>query len=343
MNENNLKTNDDPSNARDAMHKAKEKESQKSAAKAEPEREVFLTDQSISGEPFWKKSDSFLFISTGAALLAAFVFIAVIGFNISSLKDATTVNSNSAGALADTNSNPNGEKTAGAVSKTALPDGTEIVFSYIPAGNFVMGSSEYDNEKPVQTVNLSRDFWMGQTEVSQKQWKSLMGALPSECDYGSLKGDFLGEKKPVICVSWDEAQNFILKLNALNDGYKYRLPTEAEWEYAARAGARENLAADADSVAWYGRNAGGWIHNVGLVKPNAWNLYDMHGNVREWCQDWYGAYPGGTIADPAGVQTGTSRVIRGSWFGSLLLRYGARSSDAPTARNHNLGFRVVRQ
>lgn len=135
-----------------------------------------------------------------------------------------------------------GNLIAGTVRKTTLPGGVEMSFAYVPAGSFEMGSTQSDDEKPIHTVKISQGFWMQTTEVTQAHWKSVMGALPSKCDYGELNGSFLGDNKPIICVNWDDAQEFIKQMNLKNDGYKYRLPSEAEWEYAARSGTTGNYA-----------------------------------------------------------------------------------------------------
>lgn len=243
-----------------------------------------------------------------------------------------------------TNDNTTVNRTAGAISKATLAGGVEMSFAYIPAGEFQMGSNEQDDEKPIHTVKISQGFQMQTTEVTQAQWKAIMGALPSKCDYGSLSGNFLGDNKPIICVSWDDAQEFIRQLNLKNDGYKYRLPTEAEWEYAARAGTTGNYAGYLDSMAWYSANANGSTQNVATKQANAWGLYDMHGNVWEWVQDWYGSYPSGTVTDPTGASSGSDRVVRGGGWGDAAgnLRSANRNYNSPSARTYYLGFRVVR-
>jgi formylglycine-generating enzyme required for sulfatase activity len=176
-------------------------------------------------------------------------------------------------------------------------------FVLLEAGTFHMGSSDGDdNECPVHTVDISHSFYLGTYEVMQGQWEAVMGRNPSQ---------FPGRDHPVENVSWEEVQAFIGQLNAKEGGAKYRLPTEAQWEYAARAATVTAWSFGDDSrrlgeYAWYGENAGMQTHAVGQQQPNGWGLYDMHGNVWEWVQDWYGAdYPSGKVADPPGpLRTG---------------------------------------
>lgn len=176
------------------------------------------------------------------------------------------------------------EPKAGTVSKANLPNGAEMSFAYIPAGEFQMGSTDGEkDENPVHQVKISRGYWIGIYEVTQKQWQAVMGNNPSNFKK-------CGEQCPVENISWDDAQNFISKLNASKDGYNYRLPTEAEWEYAARAGTTTKYSfgnrGELKDYAIYTKITG--AQPVGQKLSNAWGLYDMHGNVYEWVQDWYG-------------------------------------------------------
>ncbi len=178
-----------------------------------------------------------------------------------------------------------------------------IKFVFIPAGEFMMGSATgLDNERPVHLVRISRSFEMGKYEVTQAQWEAVMGNNPSR---------FKGANLPVENVSWDDVQTFISALNSRNDGYVYRLPTEAEWEYTCRAGTTGDFAGNLDEMGWGYGNSGFQAHPVGQKKPNAWELYDMHGNAWELVQDWYGPYSKGEVTDPAGPSFGSYRVYRG--------------------------------
>ena len=215
-------------------------------------------------------------------------------------------------------------------------------FVLIPAGEFLMGSANGDkDERPVHTVRISQAFYLEKYEVTQGQWEAVMGTNPSQ-----FKGD---PKRPVEQVSWEDAQEFIRKLNAKEGGTKYRLPTEAEWEYAARAGSTTAYSFGDDvtqlgEYAWYDQNAGNTTHPVGQRKPNAWGLYDMHGNVWEWVQDWYGDYAAATVTDPQGSSSGSVRVIRGGgWFGNAGdCRAAYRSYAPPGDRIADCGLRLLR-
>lgn len=226
------------------------------------------------------------------------------------------------------------------IAGTLISNSLKMKFAYIPAGSFQMGGTQNDSEKPIHTVSISHGFYMGTTEVTQAQWVSVMWNNPSSfnnCD-----------NCPVENVSWEDVQAFIKKLNARGDG-KYRLPTEAEWEYAARAASTTKYSfgdgeGSLGSYAWYDANSGSTTHEVATKKPNAWGLYDMHGNVWEWMQDWYGDYSNGSATDPAGAVSGSDRVLRsGSWgVGAVSLRSACRNAYSPLIRDQFLGFRLVR-
>ena len=214
-----------------------------------------------------------------------------------------------------------------------------VEFALVPAGSFQMGSENgLSYLQPMHRVNIARPFYMGRHEVTQAQWQRVMGSNPSR---------FRGDNLPVEQVSWNDAQEFIRRLNALNDGYTYRLPSEAEWEYACRAGTTGDYAGNIDSMAWYGNNSGSATHSVGQKQPNAFGLYDMHGNVWEWYEDEYvEGYRGAPADGSARVsESGLawSRVLRGgSWNNfAAYLRSAARRSGHLGDHDSDIGFRVV--
>jgi formylglycine-generating enzyme required for sulfatase activity len=214
----------------------------------------------------------------------------------------------------------------------------------VEGGTFMMGcTSEQgqdcsDNENPVHQVTIS-SYYIGKFEVTQSLWQAVMGSNPS---------NFKGSNLPVENVSWDDIQTFIRKLNSLT-GHTYRLPTEAEWEYAARGGNKSNGytysgSNNLDQVAWYSDNSGSTTHSVGTKQPNELGIYDMSGNVWEWCQDWYGAYTSGSQTNPTGASSSSIRVLRGgSWYSNARsCRVSRRGSDDPGGRYINDGFRLFR-
>ena len=238
-----------------------------------------------------------------------------------------------------------GTATAGRIEPAAPQAGESRVFDgiefvWVPAGEFRMGSTSAEadsDERPVTRVRISRGYWLGKYEVTQAEWQAVMGGNPSSFDE-------CGPDCPVERVSWNDAQGFIRRLNSRSGGSRYRLPTEAEWEYAARAGTSGDRYGNLDAIAWYDRNSGYRTHPVGRKAPNAWGLHDMLGNVWEWVEDWKGPYSGGSVTDPRGPGSGSSRVYRGcSW--ALPASY-CRASDrrlvSPGDRFFVLGFRLLR-
>jgi formylglycine-generating enzyme required for sulfatase activity len=199
------------------------------------------------------------------------------------------------------------------------------------------------------------DFWIGRYEVTQAQWRAVMGSLPP--NMADLGSEFKGDDLPVVNVSWDEAQEFIKKLNARLNNANYRLPREAEWEFAARAGKSTpfgfgaTITPELENYWWdnpYG-NAPQQRHlghpvKVGKYVPNPFGLFDMHGNVWEWCEDWYGPYPSAEATDPTGPSGGSSRVHRGGGWSTRAVncRSADRSRYSPGFRVVYLGFRLLR-
>jgi formylglycine-generating enzyme required for sulfatase activity len=229
-------------------------------------------------------------------------------------------------------------------SQAAYTDAIAGTFVFVQGGSFDMGCPTVqqgcaDRDKPAHQVTLN-SFYIGQYEVTQAQWRELMGSNPSR---------FSGcDQCPVENVSWDDVQTFLKRLNALS-GQNYRLPTEAEWEFAARGGNRSNGYQYAGGhslteVGWYLENSGGKTHAVGGKSPNELGLYDMSGNVLEWCQDWFGNYPSSAQTNPKGPATGTHRFRRGgSWVSeSGYCRVSRRYYDLPDYRNFYLGFRLAK-
>ena len=216
-------------------------------------------------------------------------------------------------------------------------------FIWIAPGGFLMGSPADEEgrfgDELQHEVRISEGFWMGKYEVTQGEWESVMGANPSafkDC----------GPRCPVEQVSWFDAEEFIRRLNGRESGkgHRYRLPTEAEWEYAARAGTTGARYGELGEIAWYDENSGDRTHPVGQKQANAWDLHDMLGNVWEWTGDWYGEYPPGSVTDPQGSSSGSARVFRGgSWnYRARGVRSAYRNNFSPGYRDSHIGFRLVR-
>ena len=237
--------------------------------------------------------------------------------------------------------------------KEKITNSLGMEFVLIRPGQFMMGSPKdepgrYAGETQ-RKVTLTSPFYLQTTEVTQAQWKELMDKNPS-----SEKG--CGINCPVEMVSWDDVQEYIKKLNENEGTDKYRLPTEAEWEYACRAGTSTafpsgkiteldcELDPNLDPIGWYCYNSGNIIHPVAQKKPNVWGLYDMIGNVQEWCQDQFGPYPSGEVTDPKGPAAGTYRVMRGGTCYSPArdCRCASRFGSPPHYRFRHIGFRLYR-
>jgi len=223
-----------------------------------------------------------------------------------------------------------------------LGGGITMKLVRIPVGKFVMGSpvteKDHGYDEVQHEVTISKPFYMGVTEVTQAQYYAVMGTNPSH---------FEGEANPVESVFWNDAAEFCKKLSE-KTRQAIRLPTEAEWEYACRAGTTtafsfgDDVSAIGD-YAWYGANTHLTTHPVGQKKPNAWGLYDMHGNVWEWCANWYGDYPNGAVTDPQGAASGTYRVLRGGAgnSGPGVCRSAYRGHYSPGSPDYLFGLRVV--
>jgi uncharacterized protein (TIGR02996 family) len=231
-----------------------------------------------------------------------------------------------------------------------LPGGVPLVGSFVPPGSFLMGGTEYDEEKPVHRVTLTTGLFMGVHPVTQTQWKAVMGTAPSF---------FKGPNRPVEQVSWDQCQYFCAKLTAhLSGRGAVGLPTEAQWEWACRAGTTTHFhfgdvpSTDrvnyAGSYTWNGSKKGKYREqttDVGSFVPNPWGLFDLHGNVWEWCADWYASYASDEQTDPAANvinSDNSSRVLRGGSWPNLPLycRAAFRDEGEPASRSNNVGFRV---
>jgi len=235
------------------------------------------------------------------------------------------------------------------VTPVDLGGGVAMELVLIPAGSFPMGSLESDtkapsSEKPFHLVRITSPFYLGKYEVTQEQWQAVMGRNPSR---------YVGPKNPVENVSWNDCQAFLTRLNlrtGMTSGV-FTFPTEAQWEYACRAGSTTRWCfGDAEpslrDYAWYGGNFGLRTSPVGQKRPNAWGLYDMHGNVGEWCADWFDLryYAASPLDDPKGPPLGLLRVVRGGWWGEAATRTGSacRTADSPKSASPIVGFRVAR-
>ena len=259
-------------------------------------------------------------------------------------------------------SDPQKENLVEKVEGTVYTNDIGMEFALIPAGNFLMGSPNHlreavEDEKPQHQVVISKAFYMGKYEVTQAQWEAVMGTSsfdsPRSNDFYNLPGMAQRLKKPTnpATVSWNDAQEFIKRLNQKAGKNRYRLPTEAEWEYAARAGTTTAYsfgddASELSRFAWYGEDFdSGSTHAVGQKAPNKWGLHDVHGNVWEWVQDWYDSsyYVNSPSVDPAGPLSGSKRAVRGgSWHQSGGSWHSAvRRAYDPNYRGISVGFRLV--
>lgn len=235
--------------------------------------------------------------------------------------------------------NPIGE----VIYETFTANGVSFKMIRVDGGTFTMGATSEqgsvadNNEKPAHQVTLST-YYIAETEVTQELWQAVMGSNPS---------NFKGANRPVEKVSWDDCKAFISKLNSLT-GKNFRLPTEAEWEFAARGGNKTqgykySGSNSLGNVAWYDDNSGDETHPVKQKSPNELGLYDMSGNVWEWCEDWFGSYSSSSQTNPTGASSGSDRVIRGGgWFNyARCCRVSFRNDFTPDFRYDDLGLRLV--
>jgi formylglycine-generating enzyme required for sulfatase activity len=242
---------------------------------------------------------------------------------------------------------PRDEAALAALAKVRPPDRIEIFLDAgkkvgmelvrVRPGTFTMGDEKGGAEEKPHEVTITRDYWIQATEVTQEQWETLMGSNPSTRK---------GKSRPVESVTWEEAQKFLEKLAAKIEGRTPSLPTEAEWEYACRAGSTGSYGIPEGGAitdyAWFSSTSGGQTLPVGRKKANAWGLFDMHGNVAEWCADWHGPY-GEKASDPTGPEAGTKRVVRGGSYAQsgAAVRAAYRLKQEPGTKSETVGFRVV--
>jgi formylglycine-generating enzyme required for sulfatase activity/energy-coupling factor transporter ATP-binding protein EcfA2 len=265
-------------------------------------------------------------------LAAGLSIIALVGFALWSQIRMNKLLESQSNALLAGQGDLQAKLGAAAKARVNPEDGLHYVF--IPPGDFKMGCSPGDSdcfpdEKPTHDVKISKGFWLGQTDVTQAAWKRVMNIEPSH---------FKGDQLPVEQVSWDDAVKYCETIGG-------RLPTEAEWEYAARAGSTSARYGELDAIAWYDKNSGGTTHAVGSKQPNQFGLFDMLGNVYQWTADWYGEtyYSPQAVTNPSGPASGQRRVVRGgSWFNnSQFARASNRFRNEPSYRNLIIGFRCV--
>lgn len=267
-------------------------------------------------------------------------------------------------ALAIAHSGYTGENrtTASTTGQKSRINSVGMEFVFVPAGSFMMGASDRDHEataaeKPQHPVTLTKPFYFGKYEVTQAQWRAVMGTDPYASERSNPYYELPGMKERITqpnhpaTVSWDDAQEFIRRLNAKEGGNSYRLPTEAEWEYAARAGTTPVYSfgddrRDLDRYAWHGEDfAEGGTHPVGEKLPNPWGVFDVHGNVWEWVQDWYSDsyYAQSPSNDPQGPASGRQRVVRGGSWHQTATSWRSSSGKAYNSdyRGISIGFRVL--
>ena len=249
---------------------------------------------------------------------------------------------------------PDSGRPTGELMSVPLPGGGVLRLVWVAPATFAMGSAAdelfgWPDEQPRHTVTLTQGFWLGQCEVTQAQWQAVMLTAPW-VGQEHVQAD---SSNPAVYVSWDDAQRFVQGLNQVTADTLFRLPTEAEWEFACRAGTQTewsfgNSDLSLANYAWYYDNAWSAGHEAAQPamsrQPNPWGLYDMHGNVSEWVQDWYGAYADGGVSDPRGPAQGSYRVVRGGAFCNYyrLTRSAFRDYGTPATGYRDVGLRVVK-
>ena len=233
----------------------------------------------------------------------------------------------------------NSERKSGDTRTINLPGGAKMDMIWCAPGKFMMGSPKAEigrfDDEPLHEVTLTKGFWLGKYEVTQAQWQSVMGLNPSR---------FKGPNMPVENVAWEDCQIFINKVNSVLGGAA-RFPTEAEWEYACRAGSNAPVSGSGklSEMAWYDENSDSHTHEVGANLPNAWGFYDMHGNVLEWCSDWFSQHHGMKSVNPKGPPNGSFKILRGGcwFFYANDCRSAYRLKRDPCIRNSIYGFRLA--
>ena len=268
-----------------------------------------------------------------------------VGAGIVNQQQSENQQSSNTYVVSSSNNSSGSPSVASGSNAISIPvkDGISIEMVKVEAGTFMMGATPEmekpnSDEKPLHQVTLTNDYYMGKYEVPQALWEAVMGSNPS-----AYKGDNL----PVEMVSWNDCQEFISKLNSLT-GRKFRLPTEAEWEYAARGGKKSrgyqySGNSNITDVAWYDGNSGSKTHPVGTKQANELGIYDMSGNVYEWCSDWYGSYSSSSQTNPTGADSGSFRVFRGGGWGIYArgCRLSYRYIFTPDDRRSYLGLRLA--
>ncbi|MGN1064047.1 MAG: formylglycine-generating enzyme family protein [Thermoguttaceae bacterium] len=278
-----------------------------------------------------------------------FVFSALLVFFVTSGGGARSqeVSSSERGASASNVTDPSSPGKAGDRMEIEIK-GVKVAFRWCPPGSFTRHwnkstedywaeKTTWDDDKKDFEITLTKGFWLAETETTQELWQAVMGENPSEGQRTS--------KKPVNNVSWDDTQEFISQLNSAGcapSGYEFRLPTEAQWEYACMAGTTGERYGELDAIAWYFGNSYNHAHEVGQKKANAWGLYDMLGNVWEWCSDWYGGYPMKNLTDYTGPENGLLCVARGgSWNHDSAVLCSRSYRGGWNVGNYRLGFRLA--